>query len=150
MPISDLSLLSRTELAQLHAHGHCPNPESLHGVADGLILPVGGLQRLKIWRGKVFHHEAAGLVGGFNRIGLGPLEFRRYRFRASRARSIFSDRDVLLIDHNLPGNPDWVRRFHDELVEVSPGLYLASSHLRVRNQLRFMSYFTLDFMRRGA
>lgn len=150
MSASDLSRLSRAELAQLHAQGRCPDPESLHGIADGLILPVDGLQRLNIWRGKIFHHEAAGLAGGFNRLGLGAFEFKRYRFRVLRTRSVFSDRDVLFIDHDLSGNPGWVRRFHDELVDVSPGLYLASSHLRVRDELRFMSYFTLDFMRRGV
>lgn len=145
-PVSllDLSRLGRTTLENLHAKGACPDTNSLVGIAEGVILPRGGVERLRIWRGKVFHREEDGLAGGHNRLGVGLFEFRRYRFIASRKRSVFSDRDVVFIDHDLPGNPRLVRRFHDELIEITPGLYLASSHLRVSGDLRYMSHFALD------
>lgn len=142
--LSDLSILDRGRLKALHAHGTCPDVNSLVGIADGLILPKAGVGRLRLWRGKVFHREADGIAGGHNRLGVGPFEFRRYRFIASQKRSSFSNRDVVFINHDLPGNPSWVRRFHDELVEITPGLYLATSHITVSGELRFMSHFALD------
>lgn len=54
-------------------------------------------------------------------------------------------RNVILLDHDLPENPYWVRVFHDELVELSKGLYLVSSHLNIAKQLRYIGYFALDF-----
>ena len=75
--------------------------------------------------------------------GLGPLEIQRYRFTARTGRSLFSDRDVLLLDHDRPENPSYVRRFHDELVELEAGLYLATSHHRSGVDLRYLCHFAL-------
>lgn len=49
------------------------------------------------------------------------------------------------MDHDLPGNPGWVRRFHDEMVEMKPGLYLTSSHWKTAGRLRYLSYFAFSF-----
>lgn len=93
-----------------------------------LARPV--VRSLGVWRGKVFSRDASGQVGGLNRLGLGPLEVRRFRFTARIAPSLFGERDVVFLDHDSPANPAYVRRFHDELVQVEEGLWLATSHLR--------------------
>ena len=80
---------------------------------------------------------------GLNRLGVGPMEIRRYRFTARVARSLFSDRDVIFLDHDDPGNPASVRRFHDELVAIEEGLYLATSHYRTGERLRYLCHFAL-------
>ena len=46
-----------------------------------------------------------------------------------------------LIDH--ASNPPYVRRFHDELVEIEDGLYLATSHHRNGDDLRYLCHFAL-------
>ena len=106
-----------------------------------LTSPV--FRELRLWRGKVFSTSESGEVTGLNRIGVGPMEVRRYRFTARVGRSLFSDRDVLLLDHDTAANPPYIRRFHDELVRVDDGLYLATSHYRVRDELRLLCYFAL-------
>ena len=43
---------------------------------------------------------------------------------------------MIFLDHDDPGNPASVRRFHDELVAIDDGLYLATSHYRTGERLR--------------
>jgi hypothetical protein len=77
------------------------------------------------------------------RAGTGPVEIRRYRFTARVAPSLFSDRDVIFLDHDDPENPPYIRRFHDELVAVDEGLYLAASHYQPGDDLRYLCHFAL-------
>lgn len=142
-----LESLRGTDLHTLHASGARPDPVDLHGVLDGVVLSGHlssfGVRSLRVWRGKVFTHHADG-VTGVNRLGLGPLEVRRFAFCARIAPSAFGDREVVFLDHDLPGNPNSVRRFHDELVRIEDGLYLASSHHRQPDgTLRFLCHFAL-------
>ena len=140
------------DLATLHADGVAPDPRELHGVLDGVVL--GGaldhpaLRPLRLWRGKVVDEHVAGRpVTGRNRIGLGPGEVRRFTFEARAATSLFSEREVVRLDHDRPGNPAAVRRFHDELVRIEPGLFLATSPHRASldpaSPLRFLCHFAL-------
>ena len=142
-----LAQLDRQGLREAHSRGACPEPGKLDGVAEGLILDPVWFERLRLWRGKVFHSDSKGRAFGQNRLGVGPFEFRRYQFKASKAQSAFSNRKVVILDHDLPGNPYWVRIFHDELVEMRPGLYLTCSHLRIGRRLQYASYFAFDFGR---
>jgi len=149
MPTSSrqrLSDLRGQDLAQLHSEGTCPEPTALSGVLDGAVLTGGlsipGIRELRLWRGKAFDHDSD-TVTGLNRLGAGPLEVRKYRFVARRAKSLFGDRDVVWLDHDRETNPGYVRRFHDELVQVDDGLYLATSHHRSGDDLRFLCYFAL-------
>jgi len=107
------------------------------------------LERLRIWRGKHFDEAVAGndvkAGRGKNRVGFGPYELLRYRFEARVARSIFEDRMILELDHDFDDNPGWVRRFHDEVVKVSPGLFVATTHWRLRGRLIHLGYFALAF-----
>ncbi|MDE2421292.1 MAG: hypothetical protein KGO49_08965 [Gammaproteobacteria bacterium] len=140
-----LSALDLRRLRQVHSNGRCPDISDLNGIAEGLILDPSWFERMRIWRGKVFQLAGQDRISGINRLGIGPFEFRRYRFTARKTRSVFSDRDIILLDHDRSDNPWWVRRYHDELVEMRPGLYLTCSHLRINGQLRYVSYFAFDF-----
>lgn len=81
------------------------------------------IEPLRLWRGKAFEADPKLPVGGFNRLGFGPFEFKRYRFAARTEKSALSDSTVVVLDHDQPGNPYWVRILHDELVEMRLGLY---------------------------
>lgn len=135
------------DLDELHARGICPPVTDLHGSIDGAVLtgrvaaPV--IRELRLWRGKVFERDEHGTVSGLNRLGLGPIEIRRYRFTARVAPSLFDDREVVLLDHGRPENPARVRRFHDELVQIDDGLYLATSHYRTGDELAYLCHFAL-------
>ena len=58
---------------------------------------------------------------------------------------LFSDQKVLIINHDLSTNPSWVRRYHDEMVQIDPHIYLATSYYRMGEKLKFVSYFAFDF-----
>lgn len=150
MPIgaaARLASLRGADLSELHAAGTCPRVEDLHGPVDGVVLTgrLGGplLRRLGLWRGKLFELDQRGSVTGLNRLGVGPIEIRRFRFTARVAPSLFGDREVVFLDHDRPENPSYVRRFHDELVEIEPGLYLATSHHRRGGELEYVCHFAL-------
>lgn len=145
--LEDFLTLSSDELKQLFSQGKTPDTALLHGMAKGLVVKPNWFKKMNLWRGKVFNQSASGAVSGFNRIGLGSLEILRYNFTAEIGKSRFSDQNLLIINHNLPKNPKWVRQFHDEMVEVKPGIYLATSHYKKRNKLELVSYFVLDFNR---
>lgn len=144
-----LERLRDQDLGALHAAGVAPDPTALRGVLDGLVLTSPLMRELRLWRGKVFESAADGTVGGLNRIGLGSLEGRRYRFTAYVGPSLFADRDVLLLDHDTAANPPYIRRFHDELVQIEDGLFLATSHYRLKGELRFAAYFALAALTTG-
>lgn len=143
-----LASLRDAELRQLHANGICPHAADLYGEMDGAVLtgPLAAplVRPLRLWRGKVFDHDSNGTVTGRNRLGIGPLEIRRYRFTARVAPSLFDDREVVFLDHDRPENPPRIRRFHDELVEIEPGLYLATSHYRTGEDLEYLCHFALS------
>ena len=140
-----LKLMSKDQLENAHRQGRCPEISRLNGIAKGVILDPLWFEALHLWRGKVFHLPLDGKPNGFNRLGVGSFEYLRYRFNATVGRSAFSERNVILLNHNLPENPIWVRIFHDELVEMRDGLYLASSHLKIGKKLKHISYFAFDF-----
>jgi len=142
-----LASLRGADLRDLHAKGTCPAVEDLRGVIDGIVLTgrLGApfVRGLGLWRGKVFERDEHGAVTGLNRLGVGPIEIRRYRFTARVAPSRFDDREVVFLDHDRTENPARIRRFHDELVEIEPGLYLATSHYRTGDDLSYLCHFAL-------
>lgn len=145
--VAALKRLDREELRQAHTRGRCPDPGDLNGIADGVILDPRWFEHLRLWRGKVFSAEGSESGHGINRLGVGPFEFQRYPFKVRRTRSAFSNRQIVLLDHDLSENPHWVRIYHDELVEMHPGLYLACSHLKKKGKFHYASYFAFDFGR---
>ena len=145
----ELAALDRAGLEARHQQGVLPQLAELQGLAQGRVFNLPRLSPFRLWRGKYFRHGPDGQVEGLNRIGLAGLELRRYRFVARVADSLFSDREVLLLDHDLPGNPPRYRAFHDELVQLEPGLYLASSHIRKAGKLRYVCHFALAFTEAG-
>lgn len=147
LPRSRLAALRGQDLRALHAQGTVPSLDELRGSIDGAVLngrlgqPL--VRDLRLWRGKVFERDTNDAVTGFNRVGIGPLEIGRFQFTARVAQSLFSDREVVFLDHDNANNPGYVRRFHDELVSIDEGLYLATSHYRDGERLRFLCHFAL-------
>lgn len=146
-PRGRLAALRHEDLRALHTQGTVPRLVDLNGSIDGAVLN-GHLGRplvrdLRLWRGKIFGRDEHGSVTGLNRLGVGPLEITRFRFTARVAPSLFGDREVVFLDHDNADNPAYVRRFHDELVALDEGLYLASSHYRDGRRLRFICHFAL-------
>ena len=140
-----LKKLDKKSLKQIHMAGTCPDLADLQGVAKGIVFDPNWFEYLRLWRGKAFGRSDSGEVQGKNILGVGLVSFRKYCFNVTIETSAFSDRRVAYINHDHDENPDWVRRFHDEMVELQPGFYLACSHYQLGDTLRYMSYFAFDF-----
>lgn len=90
------------------------------------------------WQGKEFFATSNTGINNFS-------DGQRYKFKTYKAKSISSDKQVLKIDYDIPGNPFWIRRIVDELVEVEPGKYQGKVYLRYLPGLTFtLTYFTLE------
>lgn len=158
--INDLSLealvgAEREMLDHLFSVSPAPSLEELKGVAQGRVFHMPGLdvsnplsvlrEPLLMWRGKVFEHVRDGVVRGLNRVLTWPREIRLFVFEAYAGHSQFDGEPVVVIDHDFPGNPRRFRRMYDEVRRVRPGLFLASSHMRRRDGMRFICYFGFEF-----
>lgn len=90
------------------------------------------------WQGKEFFAASNAGINNFT-------DGQRYRFKTYKAQSISSGQEVLKIDYDIPGNPFWVRRIVDELVEVDPGKYQGKVYVKYLPGLTFtLTYFTLE------
>ena len=139
--LEDLKNLNLKALNQLFKTGRCPKIEALNGSAKGMVIKPAWFQRLNLWRGKVFNLASTGELTGFNRIGIGKLETQRYQFNARIGKSLFSDQQVLIINHDLSANPNWVRHYHDEMVQIDPHIYLATSYYRMGKKIKICQLF---------
>jgi hypothetical protein len=120
----------------LFRHGRPPSP-----LPDG---PYRGAVRgyRGAWLGKAFDRAAG---RGINLFDDWERPRRAYPFWMTTGPGLREpDRDVLKIDYDLPGNPVWVRRVLDEVVEVAPGRLLGQVHLRLVPRVPFtVAYFEL-------
>jgi hypothetical protein len=106
----------------------------LRGTVDGLQVS---------WKGKKLNDA--------NRTGINVFagengEEERYPFKTYQAKGLRDPEiDVLRIDYDLPGNPFWLRRITDEIVQFEKGKYLGKVHIRILPGYPFtMGYFRLE------
>lgn len=77
------------------------------------------------WEGKIFDRNAR---SGINKFKDGE----RYKFTVYPAKGLRdTDKQVLRIDYNQPGNPWWLKFIVDEITEVEKGKYVGKVHLKV-------------------
>jgi hypothetical protein len=96
------------------------------------------------WKGKKF--EASDHRGVNVFLTRDGRTEERYPFRTRLGRGIKDKKtDVLKIDYDIEGNPWWLRRIADEVVEVAPGELLGKVHVRWVLGMTFtMGYFDLE------
>jgi hypothetical protein len=108
-------------------------------------LHRGSLQGREVsWKGKKFKAEDHTGINVFL-TKEGRTE-ERYPFRTYVGRGIKDKKtSVLKIDYDLQGNPWWLRRIVDEVVEVAPGELLGKVHVRWVLGMTFTAgYFNLE------
>jgi hypothetical protein len=143
-PRFTLDDLARKTYAELEAlYRNAPAPTSLHaadGKLTGRMLAFrhaerGVLGRFMrglalsprfVWEGKTFSAVTPDRGGGYNRICVEGVLGRQHMFPFdSRIEpSLFDGRPTIVIDYDRPTNPWFMRRIHDEIREVSPGMFL--------------------------
>jgi len=110
---------------------------------DGLYR--GSLQGREVsWKGKKFEAPGQRGINVFLAKEGGTEE--RFPFRTYVGKGIKDKKtEVLKIDYGQKGNPWWLRRVVDEVVEVAPGELLGKVHVKWVFGMTFtMGYFRLD------
>jgi hypothetical protein len=158
--LDDLASRSCEELEALYRAA--PAPQSMRaadGPRKGRMLAVAKLDhgsmaellrrlaasRSFVWEGKTFTADGDREGRGVNRIRLPHLLGRQnlFPFATRFAPSALDGRDALVLDYDRPENPPLIRRIHDEIREVSPGVFLGPAMWKSAAGLRTVLWFAL-------
>ncbi|HEX6836912.1 MAG TPA: hypothetical protein VF334_10095 [Polyangia bacterium] len=160
----DLDSLARRSYAALETlYRAAPTPRSMHavdGAPKGRMLavrfidgaPVAALLRAFaaspafVWDGKTFHADSDDEGAGINRIRIPGALGRQdlFPFHTRFGASAVDGAPALILDYDLPKNPPWIRKVHDEIREVAPGLFLGPAMWRSASGPRTVLWFALD------
>jgi hypothetical protein len=155
LSLDDLAEQSIGELTRMYREAKAPaSLDGLRGKPRGRMLTVVGLGRRPIrravaklagaaffpWRGKSF--EADGSSGqGINRV---RLLGDRFPFELRFGVSALDGLRCVILDYDVPENPWVIRQIHDELRELSPGLFLGPAMIKTRTEPKLALFFAID------
>ncbi|HEY8040441.1 MAG TPA: hypothetical protein VIF15_11635 [Polyangiaceae bacterium] len=156
--VPTLELLARSDVDALggwYARGTVPRLADLDGSPRGRMLTLVGplgrppafdplrrfaRSRVFPWAGKSFSSSSDERGRGINRVRvLGDL----FAFETHVAPSAVDARPCLFLDYDLPDNPWFIRRIHDELRQISPGLFLGPAMWKTKRAPRLVLYFAI-------
>lgn len=138
MTLDDLSAMSFEDLEKLYRAGTVPPDLSvLDNKPKGRMLAVRGVDRTPLagvlrtvaklpvfpWDGKTLTADDATSGEGINRVQLG-VSMDWFKFKTRVEPSVIDGADTIVLDYEQPGNPWFIRKIHDELREVAPGMFV--------------------------
>jgi hypothetical protein len=95
------------------------------------------------WGGKSFAAKGAAAGTGVNRVHL-LGRHQLFPFETFFGPSRVDGRPCVVLDYDLPDNPWAIRQIHDEVREVSPGLFLGPAMWKTKDAPAFVLWFALD------
>ena len=147
-------------LAALYRAARCPtNMHAADGALVGRMLAVRGIPapiaaRLRtwaaspsfVWEGKTFQATSDTRGDGFNRVSVPSVLGRQrlFPFATSFGPSAIDGAPTLVLDYELTVNPPYIRRIHDEIREVAPGLFLGPAMWKRGGDKALVLWFALD------
>lgn len=163
--LDDLSRMRSDELLRLYEGGKVPKSMSaLDGALTGRMLAVkkleaGGIaRRLRAfagskkfpWGGKTFSATSDREGTGINRVNAPGVLGRQnlFPFTTLFASSEIDGKTAVVLDYDHPENPPYIRRIHDEVREVSPGVYLGPAMWKSKERPTTVLWFALDTSKR--
>lgn len=138
---------------------------SLHaadGALTGRMLAVRGLpaalgallrrfaaSRSFVWEGKTFQATTETRGVGHNRVSIPRALGRQnlFPFETLFGPSALDGKPTLILDYDLDVNPGYIRHIHDEIREVSPGLFLGPAMWKGEGGQALVLWFALDARR---
>jgi hypothetical protein len=137
--------------------------QSMHaadGALVGRMLAVRGVRgpiatslrrwaasRSFVWEGKTFQASTDTKGVGHNRVYVKNVFGRQnlFPFDTSFGPSAIDGKPTLILDYDLDVNPGYIRHIHDEVREVSPGLFLGPAMWKgARDKKMLVLWFALD------
>ncbi|MEZ4219372.1 MAG: hypothetical protein R3B13_00495 [Polyangiaceae bacterium] len=156
--LDSLNALTSPELEAVYRAGSLPSHfELLDGHPRGRMLAVRGLEERGVrsplrgfaaatafpWGGKSFQALTRDTGTGINRVHLfGRHQLFPFHTRVDRSR--IDGAPAVFLDYDLADNPGLIRKIHDEIREVSPGLFLGPAMWKRRGDEALVLWFALD------
>jgi hypothetical protein len=118
----------------------------------GLPGPLaGGLRRWAasrsfVWEGKTFQASSETRGVGHNRVFVPRALGRQnlFPFETLFGPSAIDGKPTLILDYDLHVNPSYIRHIHDEVREVTPGLFLGPAMWKSGRDKTLVLWFALD------
>ena len=154
-PFAELETLYRSGIVSTSMH-------AADGPLVGRMLAVRGLpgaiatpvrkwaaSASFLWEGKTFAASSDAHGVGHNRVFGGGVLGRQnlFPFETAFGASAIDGKPTLILDYDLAVNPGYIRRVHDEIREVSPGLFLGPAMLKSGANKTLVLFFALDATR---
>jgi hypothetical protein len=158
-----LDSLAARSPAELEALYRAATASSTMRAADGVLVGrmlairgvpaalAGPLRRWAasdafVWEGKTFQASSDTRGVGHNRVyvpgALGRQQL--FPFETRFEDSAIDGKSTLVLDYDLDVNPRYIRRIHDEIREVSPGLFLGPAMWKAARGKLLVLWFALD------
>lgn len=161
LTLADLASQSSDALASLYSSGTVPaSMKALDGSPKGRMLAIrfveksplaNPIQRFAasaafVWDGKSFQSKGAKTGKGINRVSIpGALgQQNLFPFDTLYGPSAVDGNPTIILDYDKAENPPYIRKIHDEIREVSPGLYLGPAMWKAAQGPAHVLWFALD------
>jgi len=163
----DLDSLAQLAFAELDAVYRTATVPTTMRAADGALrgrmLAVRGLPAALangarswaasptfVWEGKTFQSSTEMSGVGHNRIRVPGVLGRQnlFPFETRFDVSAIDGRQTLVLDYDLEVNPPYIRRVHDEIREVSVGVFLGPAMWKRSRDKLLVLWFALDARQR--
>lgn len=147
LTFDDLAAMSLDQLGELYAGGTVPDgfAQALDSKPKGRMIAVRGIDGVPVlnkvvdvfakhplfpWDGKSMAATSSATSDGINRIGPGG-KMTWFPFKTSVQSSVIDGNPTIVLDYEQDGNPVFIRKIHDEIREVAPGMYLGPAMAKV-------------------
>ena len=99
-----------------------------------------------VWEGKTFQASSDTAGVGHNRVNVPRALGRQnlFPFETLFGPSAIDGKPTLILDYDLDVNPSYIRHIHDEIREVSPGLFLGPAMWKTARDKKLVLWFALD------
>lgn len=159
--LDSLAKLTFAELEALYRGGAAPTTLRVaDGELRGRMLAVRGLGRgpvasalrrfagspAFVWDGKTFRARDDQRGDGHNRVSVPGVLGRQnlFPFATRIDRSELDGQPAIVLDYDLAVNPPYIRRIHDEIRELSPGLFLGPAMWKAARGPELVLWFALE------
>jgi hypothetical protein len=168
-PRHDLDTLADLSSAELESLYRAATVSSSMRAADGALvgrmLAVRGLPEpiaapirrwaasaSFLWAGKTFEAASDTHGVGHNRVFGGGVLGRQnlFPFETAFGASAIDGKPTLVLDYDLAVNPGYIRHVHDEIREVSPGMFMGPAMWKSGAAKTLLLWFALDATANGA